>query len=272
MNSKPFAFRYFFPIAVLVCFSVVLLAWAGQKQPHQQKITDQNTTDTTPKTKTDKKIQNLDDALDELNDAEMKLNMDKVNAEVQKAMKSIDMQKMKIQMDEAMKAVDMEKIKAEVQKATKDIDAAKIDQQIKESLAKVDMEKVNQELKKQMDQMKNIDMSELNKQMENLKIQMNDLGPKIEKQVEKAKVQIEKAKAEMMEYKNFVDGLEKDGLINEKEGYTIEHKNGELIINGKKQPANLYDKYRGFLQKHKKFTIKKSDDGFNIGTGNSDII
>jgi hypothetical protein len=250
---------------------VVLIAWAGQKQPHQQTITD-HTTDTTPKAKTDKKVRDLDDALDDLNDADMKLNMDKINAEVQKAMKSIDMQKMKIQMDEAMKAVDMEKIKAEVEKATKDIDAAKIDQQIKESLAKVDMDKVNQEINKAMEQMKNIDMSELNKQMETLKIEMKDLGPKIEEQVAKAKIQVEKAKAEMTEYKSFVDGLDKDGLINKEGDYTIQHKNGKLIINGKEQPANIYDKYRSFLEKHKKFTIKKSDNGFNIDNGNGDII
>ena len=36
--------------------------------------------------------------------------------------------------------------------------------------------------------------------------------------MEKAKVGLEKAKAEMKEYKEFVDGLEKDGLINKKRG------------------------------------------------------
>ena len=82
--------------------------------------------------------------------------------------------------------------------------------------------------------------------------------------MEKAKVDIEKAKVEMREYKSFVDGLEKDGLINKRDGYSIEHKNGELIINGKKQPADVYNKYRSFLEKHKKFNIKKTDDNFNI--------
>ena len=81
---------------------------------------------------------------------------------------------------------------------------------------------------------------------------------------------IEKAKAEMKEYKGFVDGLEKDGLINKKEGYTIQHRNGELIINGKKQPADVYNKYRTFLKKHEKFTIKKSDDDFNIYNDDDD--
>ena len=82
--------------------------------------------------------------------------------------------------------------------------------------------------------------------------------------MEKAKVEIEKAKADMKEYKEFVDGLQSDGLINKKEGYTIKHKDGELIVNGKKVSNEVYSKYRRFLEKHKTFTIEKNDDDFNI--------
>ncbi len=78
------------------------------------------------------------------------------------------------------------------------------------------------------------------------------------------KIEIEKAKEELKEYKTFLDGLEKDGLINKKEDYTIKHKNGELIINGKTQPAGVYSKYRSFLEKHKRLSIEKSHDDFNI--------
>jgi hypothetical protein len=65
-------------------------------------------------------------------------------------------------------------------------------------------------------------------------------------------------------YKDFVDGLEKDGLLNKKEDYTIKHKNGELTVNGKKVSAEIYNKYRSFLDKHKELTIEKSKDNFNI--------
>jgi hypothetical protein len=68
----------------------------------------------------------------------------------------------------------------------------------------------------------------------------------------------------MKEYKEFVDGLEKDGLINKKEQYTIKHDNGELFINGKKASDATYKKYKSFLDKRKKFTIEKSEDDFNI--------
>jgi hypothetical protein len=120
-----------------------------------------------------------------------------------------------------------------------------------------------------MEEVKKIDMSKMNEEMKDLQIKMKDLQPKIKMEMEKAKEQIEKAKVEMKEYKTFVDGLDHDGLINKKGEYTIEHKNGELIINGKKQPADVYDKYRSFLEKHQKFTIKKSDDNFNINDNNN---
>ena len=265
MNSKPVALKYFLAIAFVASFSIILLSWRGQKQTHQQK-SEQSITDTVPKNKADKRVRDLDDVLDELDRAEVKVDIGKVNEQLKEAMKQIDMAKIQMDVDKAMKEVDMEKIRAEVERVTHDIDAAKIEKELKESLASVDWENMN----KQMEEMKKIDMGKLDADMKKMEIEMKGLGPKIEKEMENAKASIEKAKAEMKEYKSFVDGLEKDGLINKKEGYSIQHKNGELIINGKKQPADIYNKYRTFLKKHEKFTIKKSDDDFNIYNDDDD--
>jgi hypothetical protein len=79
-----------------------------------------------------------------------------------------------------------------------------------------------------------------------------------------AKESVEKAKKEMLEYKNFIDGLDKDGLIDKDKNYKIEYKNGELSINGKKQSAEVVKKYNSFLKDKKDFTIKKDDDRFDI--------
>ena len=173
MNSKPVALNYFLPIAFVACFSIILLSWGGQKQAHQQK-SEQNITDTIPKNKADKKIRDLDDVLDELDRAELK----------------------------------------------------------------VDMEKVNVELRK--------------------------IKPELEEKLANVKIEVEKAKKELKEYKEFIDGLDNDGLINKKSEYSIKHKNGELIINDKVQTEAVYNKYRGFLEKHKTLTIEKSDNDFNI--------
>ena len=77
-------------------------------------------------------------------------------------------------------------------------------------------------------------------------------------------VMTQKAKIHLKELKAFEDGLEKDGLINKKENYTIEHKDGQLLINGKVQPQAVYDKYRSFLEKNKKFKLEKDENDFDI--------
>jgi len=83
---------------------------------------------------------------------------------------------------------------------------------------------------------------------------------RLEKELAEARVEIEKAKTEIKEYKVFVDGLDKEGLINKKGNYSLEHKNGELLINGKKAAAQVTEKYRSFLDKHPKFKLEKTDD------------
>ena len=119
-------------------------------------------------------------------------------------------------------------------------------------------------MKAEFDKVKEIDMKTLQHDMEKMQAELSKIGPEIKKSMENVKVEIEKAKIEMKEYKEFVDGLEKDGLINKKEQYTIKHDNGELFINGKKASDTTYKKYKPFLEKRKKFTIEKSADDFNI--------
>jgi hypothetical protein len=272
-----------------------LISW-----DHKQSLNGnqkQNFNDTTPKgkkTNRDKKIRDLDDVIDELDAIDLQKEMEKAHIDIQKAMKEIDGQKIKMQIEQAMKEVDFEKMqkelkesmgnldidmakmqkelresmkeidgekmKGEIEKAMKEVDMSKIQKEIQESIAKVDWEK----MKKEMDEVKKIDMSKMDEEMVKVKEEMEKIGPQIEKEMKNAKMEIQKAKEEMKEYKSFVDGLDKDGLIKKSEGYSIKHKDGELIINGKKASAETYLKYRGFLEKHPKFDIKKSDDDFNI--------
>lgn len=252
-----------------------LVSWDYKQSPRQF---EQSLTDTTPKKKTerDKKIRDLDDVLDELNTTDFKLEMEKVQKEIAEALKNFNSDKIKIDIEKALKEVDMTKIQKEIQESLAKVDFEKIQKEIAESLKEVDMAKIQKEvqeslakvnweqLKDEMDKVKNIDMKKLDADMKKLSEEMKELGPKIEKEMENAKVEIEKAKAEIKEYKTFVDGLENDGLINKKEGYKLKHKDGELFINDKKASEQAYNKYRTFLEKHKKFSIEKSDDDFDI--------
>lgn len=206
----------------------------------------------------------MKDALDKAHfDAEkMKLQIDeavkqidakKIQDEVAKAMKEVDLQKMKADLQENLDKVDMKDMKLQIENAMKQVDAAKIQADINASLAKVDVEKIKLEL----DKVKQIDMKGIEENLRKMK-------PEIEKSMQDARQSIEKAKKELTEYKTFIDGLDKDGLIDKDKSYTIQYKNGELIINGKKQPAEVVKKYNSYLKGKKDFTLKKDDDNFDI--------
>lgn len=276
------------PLAVIVAvvgLSAILISW--NYMPSGFRFAGNNDySDTVPpkknKTDRDKKVRDLDEAIEELENVEFKIDMEKIKKEIEQAMKSVDMEKIKLEVENAMKEVDMKKIKLEVENALKEVDMKKIQAELNESLAKIDGEKIKLEIENAMkevdmekikkeieESMSKIDMNKIKAEinmdkMKDLEIELKKIGPEIEKSLEKAKVEIEKAKVELKEYKTFIDGLEKDGLINKKEGYKLEHKNGELFINGKKQPDNVYNKYKSFLEKHKSIKIGSDEDDFNI--------
>ena len=236
--------NFLIPLAVsaVAIASVLVLASWNFKQPPPFMNDQQKVTDTLPKK--EKKIRELDDVIDELNNADLKVDIEKIKKEIAEAMKKIDGDKIRMEVEKAMREVDFDKIK-------KDAEA---------SIAKIDWDK----MKADLDRVKDIDMKKVDMDMKKMEAELSKIGPEIEKSMEKAKVEIEKVKTEMKEYNEFADGLEKDGLLKRKEDYTIKHKDGELIVNNKKVSASVYNKYSIFLKKHNKFTIKKTDDDFEI--------
>jgi hypothetical protein len=170
-------------------------------------------------------------------------------------MKEINAIKLNKDLQESMNKNDLEKMQKEMADAMKEFDGAKLQKELQESMKKIEWDK----MKTEFDKVKDIDMKDFQVNMDKMKLELDKIGPELER----AKEGVEKAKEEMKEYKGFVDGLEKDGLINKKE-YTIKYADGELFINGKKASDATYKKYKSFLDKHKKFRIEKSDDDFNI--------
>jgi hypothetical protein len=272
------------PIA-LIALALVITATAWQGGPGKNTRT---TTDTIPQ---NKKVKNIDDALEQLEkgrkdiertlqekdwdremkealdkthfDAEkMKLQIDeavknidakKIQEEVAKALKDVDFEKMKTDLQQNLDKIDLQQMKDEIAKAMKEIDAEKIKTDINASISKIDMDKIKLEL----DKVKNIDFKEMEENLKKMK-------PEIEKSLQNAKEGLEKAKKELLEYKGFIDGLDRDGLIDKNKNYTIEYKTSELTVNGKKQSADVVRKYNSFLKDRKDFIIKKDEDDFKI--------
>ncbi|HVZ55017.1 MAG TPA: hypothetical protein VG870_00035 [Chitinophagaceae bacterium] len=237
--------------AALTGLCITLLSWNGQDtaSPHQAATAISTPSDTVPagdRTDHVRKIRDLDQALEDLDKAKIDIDLDQVKQEMSRIRPELEKQldQAKREMDRAIREMDVDKIKAQVEASVK---------QINWDQMKADLDKARQ-----------VDLAKIQVDMEKVNKQLDDMKPQIEKQLREARVQVEMAKQELKEYKGFVDQLNKDGLIDKKKDYTIEHRDGQLLINGVKQPDSVYGKYRAFLDKHPRITLRKTDDDFRV--------
>lgn len=233
--------RILLPVLILTA-ALCLVSWDISGNGRHYRHT---TNDTIPEKSRERKIRNLDEALAEVDRADWQAEMEKAKAEIARAMKEIDADKIKMEIDKALAKVDMEKLKKEMEASMKSIDW--------------------QQMEKQLQEVKEMKWDKFQDEMKGMQEELRKMGPELEKSMDKLKTDMEKLKEEMKGYKTLVDGLDADGYLKKKEGYKLEHRDGELKVNGKAVPKAEYDKFRSFLEKHEKFTISNNnDDDFNI--------
>src|SRR6185503_18346557 len=129
MKHKPITTARLILAITALGLTLTLISW-DFKQPRHQFQNDKPSTDTLPK---EKKIRNLDDVLNELDRAEWNLKMGKAQKEMEdawKKMEKVDMEKMKAEWEQAMNKVDWGKMKDEWTNAMKEVDMAKIKAEI----------------------------------------------------------------------------------------------------------------------------------------------
>jgi hypothetical protein len=157
--------------------------------------------------------------------------------------------------DLALKEVD--RAMADLDKHLK-IELPDIQREIKAALAevkKIDVEALNREIKVSMDR---VDWQQLKSEISNAlheadvevkgAVNLDDLKIHLNKELSKAKTGIAKAKTALTAMKEFTDNLEKDKLINKKQGYKIDLRGADMFINGTKQPKEVTDKYRKYFK------------------------
>lgn len=201
--------------------------------------------------------------------------LDKTLEKVQAELKSLDL--VAIQKDAAtvaLKEIDLDKIMKSVELSLKDLDIDKIMAEVTASLKNVkpdhksvEIEKALAEASKEMEkaklELREIDKETIKKELANAKTEIEKSKTEIEKIdmnkiMDEARAGIYKAKEELKLTKEMFTEMEKEGLLNSKAGFTIEYKNKELYIDGKKQDEKTTDKYRKyFMHDHFKITIDK---------------
>lgn len=170
-----------------------------------------------------------------------RLNLDKMHKDIVASLDKVNFDKIQLDIDKAMKDVDFKKIEKGVKSALKEVEWNKINADVKQSL---------QEAKKEIDK---INMDEVKKQMESVKSELNKSRSEIEKInfdeiMKNANNEIVKAKEDLKLKKIMFNDMAKQGLINQKEGFSIEFKDKALFINGKKQSDATRDKYQQYIK------------------------
>ena len=168
--------------------------------------------------------------------------------QAEKSLKEIDWNKIKTQVDQSMKQIDMAKLQMEIDKSMKAIDWNKMKSDIDRSMKEIDMSKIKMDIEKSVQEMKKVNFDDLKKEMEKLKIEMESNKDHFKMDMDKFKIDMGKLKIELKEFKEMTTEMEKDGLLNKNESNSIEYKNKELFINGKKQSQQAAEKYRKYFK------------------------
>ena len=236
----------------------------------------------------DKEIRELEKARIELKDLDLK----KIQADINLSLKEIDLENLKLDIKTHLKDVDLEKIQRDVEASIAKIDFDKIEKEIEEAMDKVEirvnkeeMEDLKKELKKAKVEIKNeLNNADFKKEMEELKkIDMKAIEKDLEKakqEIEKAKIDvdvdlsdlkidmekvrkdIEAARIELKGYQEMIYAMEEEGLLNTKEDYEIRYNEGELSINGTKQPDSVVSKYKKYFKNN--IRLEKKDGKMEI--------
>jgi chromosome segregation ATPase len=287
--SFHFKTRHWLLAMIPVGIAVTTIAWqaagaVNANNDHQTQDTvpskhhHQNFDDMRDEKDLDKAMLKLDEALKHIDNKMENIDWNKIQQQIQSSMDKVneemkdhefDMEKVQRQVDDAMKNIDFEKISRETARAMRHldeyVDADKINEEVQRGLEAAKKQMNSKEFRESMDAAIKINMDEVRKELENVKEEMEKNKVDLKEQMDNAKQGIEKAKEELKDYRELIDGLEKDGLINTKEDYSIKYKDDELYINGKKQSPEITDKYKGYF-KENNTRIYKKNGRFTIDT------
>lgn len=254
-------------IGAAMLIGVVTLSFQDSPLIHQRPELQIATDDTLPEKNKkesmtmkeyDEMMQDLDKNMQRIGEDLKKIDFSFIGKSVENALKEVDMDMIMKETSLAIKSIDLDRILSDVRSSLKEINSEKINTELSEAMteAKKELEKAKVEMKEIDKESIRKAMDEARKEIEKARLEISKLDmDKIRSEVDKG---IGEAKEELGRTKALFNALEKDGLISRKDGFSIEYKNRELYINGKKQPESVTDKYRSYFSKdHFSITIDK---------------
>ncbi|WP_343667798.1 M56 family metallopeptidase [Chitinophaga sp.] len=242
---------------------------------------------------------NWDDVNNDIANAMKEVNWDDVNREVENAIRNIDWTQINKDVEKAMKDINWNEINKEVKESLKDvnvhpnvnvntnvnIDTNDIQESIRIGLdaarsaikdvaipaAKMGIESAraamnSQEFKEAMEKGRQEAAKAMKESREQMALAMATAKAEMKKKhiaESKYREDAVHAKADG-QYKEMIDKMAADKLIDASKGYTIQKKDGDLYINDVKQSAEVADKYKSYLKNAKKLLIAGKEDRLSI--------
>ncbi len=206
----------------------------------------------------DKLQLDLDKSLLQVNDELKKMDFSKIQNDIEASLKNVNMEKIKKDVELSLKSIDIDKMMAEVSNSLKNINLTYNEAEIERAMvqAKKEIDKAKSEINNINKEEIKRELAQAGKEIEKARKEINKMD--LDKIMSEATESINKAKTDLNLTKDMFMEMGKEGLIDSKKGFTIEYKNKELYIDGRKQPENVTDKYRKYFKKEDfKITINK---------------
>ncbi|UYQ94283.1 M48 family metalloprotease [Chitinophaga horti] len=201
-------------------------------------------------------------------EAQKNIDWEKMAKDAEKAYKSIDWEKMSKETEKAFKQVDWKKMEEDLQKAYKEVNWQKIDEQMQQAFKGIDQNfsaqanahrKLSEADRKRHEELAVKQRQAFEKAMERSEIHRKEAS----KHAEEARENMNRSFGERNQYNLLLNELAADKLIDRTKSYEIEKKDGELYINGTKQPADVLKKYERYF-KSDRVTLKGDHTNLNI--------
>jgi hypothetical protein len=248
-------------------FFVILAftAMAFQDSSKVNKTLKQARLDTVPKNNIDIQLdmtgvdETVKKSLQEVEKSLKEIDWNKISKQVQLGLKQIDLAKLQVEMDKSINAVDWSKMKQDIDRSVKAIDMSNLKNDLEKMKIEIDQTaKINSEqIRNSLEELKKINFDDMKKDMDKMKLELDLNKDHLKLNMENMKIDMSKLKTELAEIKEMTNEMEKDGLINKGESNTLEYKNKELYINGKKQSPEVSEKYRKYFKgDNSKFNFK----------------
>jgi hypothetical protein len=210
------------------------------QDPYNEQAPATCSADTTPDKKMtmkqlDELTANLDVELKNVAEELKKIDMGDIMRQVEKSLKEANLDKINIEVEKALNSVDLDAIEKEMNAALKDVQWDKMKLEMRQALkdARTEISKIDTEAIKKA-------MEEAGKALDKAKLELKQID--FGKIMDNAKEGIDKAKTKLRSIKTMFTEMEKDGLIDTKAGFTVNFKDGDLFINGKRQRFQHHDR------------------------------